>query len=150
MKRILIFGILMGVFSILSCGEIEEAIFKDVKGIFKGTTKEYLNVTIDISKQEKDKLEGIVKFEVNPAKVPEGDTLVKYLPTKDSDFKGEIVINKVVLTTTEYTVKIDNKDVPIKIVFDLTRSDDGKKLSGEMTFSGIEELGKIPIEVTKQ
>ncbi|MCX7958138.1 MAG: hypothetical protein N3B13_03750 [Deltaproteobacteria bacterium] len=150
MKKVLVFTVLSFILFLFACDELEDAIFKDVKGVFKGTTKEYLNITIDISKQDKDKLEGTVKFEINQAKVPEGDTLVKYIPTKDSNFTGEIVVNKVVLTTNEYTVKVNETDVPIKIVFNLERSEDGKKLTGNMTFSGVSELGEIPIEVTKQ
>lgn len=137
-------------FFVFACDEIEETIFKDVKGVYKGVTKEYLTLTIDISKQDKDKLEGVVKFEINQAKVPEGDTLAKYIPTKDSNFTGEIVVNRVVLTTNEYTVKVNETDVPLKIVFKLDRSEDGKKLTGNMTFSGIDDLGEVPIEVTKQ
>ncbi len=150
MKKVLVLVFLSFVFCLFACDELEDAVFKDVKGVFKGTTKEYLNITIDISKQDKDKLEGTVKFEINQAKVPEGDTLAKYIPTKDSNFTGEIVISKVVLTTNEYTVKVNETDVPIKIVFNLDRSDDGKKLTGNMTFSGVDELGEIPIDVTKQ
>lgn len=150
MKKFSLLLVLLAAFVFSSCDEIEDAIFKDVKGVFKGTTKEYLNVTIDISKQDKDKLEGTVKFEINQAKVPEGDTLAKYIPTKDSNFTGEIVINRVVLTTNEYTVKVNETDIPIKIVFNLDRSDDGKKLTGNMTFSGVDDLGEVPIDVTKQ
>ncbi len=146
MKKALIFIVLSLVFAFFACSEI----FKDVKGVFKGTTKEYLNITIDITKQDRDKLEGTAKFEINQAKVPEGDTLAKYIPAKDSAFTGEIVISKVVLTTTEYTVKINETDVPIKIRFNLDRSDDGKKLTGNMTFLGFNDLGEVPIEVTKQ
>ncbi len=150
MKRVSVLVILLAIFMFYACDEVADAVFKDVKGVFKGTTKEYLNITIDISKQDKDRLEGTVKFEINQAKVPEGDTLVKYIPSKDSAFTGEIVLNRVVLTTDEYTAKVNDKDVPVKIVFSLDRSDDGKKLTGNMTFSGISDLGEIPIEVTKQ
>ncbi len=150
MKRLFSLSLMLFMLLVYSCGELEEAIFKDVQGVFKGTSKEYLNITINISKQDKDRLEGNVKFEINQEKVPEGDTLAKYIPTKESAFTGEIVISKVLLTTNEYTVKIDEKDVPIKIVFYLDRSGDGKKLTGNMTFSGISDIGEIPIEVTKQ
>lgn len=150
MKRMFLFSMLFLMFFVFACDEIEETIFKDVKGVYKGVTKEYLTLTIDISKQDKDKLEGVVKFEINQAKVPEGDTLAKYIPTKDSNFTGEIVVNRVVLTTNEYTVKVNETDVPLKIVFKLDRSEDGKKLTGNMTFSGIDDLGEVPIEVTKQ
>ncbi|MGB9600016.1 MAG: hypothetical protein ACPL7I_05645, partial [Myxococcota bacterium] len=101
MKRVSVLVILLAIFMFYACDEVADAVFKDVKGVFKGTTKEYLNITIDISKQDKDRLEGTVKFEINQAKVPEGDTLVKYIPSKDSAFTGEIVLNRVVLTTDE-------------------------------------------------
>lgn len=150
MRKIVVFVVMLILSGMISCSEVENAVFKDVKGIYKGTSKEYLNITINISEQNKDSLKGSIKFEVNPAKIPEGETLVKYLPDKESDFTGEIVLNKVVLTTTEYTVKVNETDVPIKIVFNLTRSEDGTRLTGNMTFSGISDLGEIPIDVTKQ
>jgi len=150
MKKVFGLFLVIMVFTLFSCSEIEDAVFKDVKGVFKGISKDYLTITIDISKQDKDKLEGTVKFEVNKDKIPEGDTLIKYLPDKDSNFTGEIALSHVLLTTTEYKVTVDSSEIPIKIVFNLDRSEDGKKLTGNMTFSGVSELGEVPIDVTKQ
>jgi|GEM_PF-2026071 len=150
MKRISALFVVVLLFIIYSCNEVEEAVFKDVKGVYKGVAKAYLTITIDISKQDKDKLEGMVKFEVNKEKLPEGDTLIKYLPTEDSVIKGEIALSHIVLATTEYKVTVDSKEVPVSIVFEFTRSEDGKKLLGNMTFSGVSDLGEIPVELTKQ
>ncbi len=150
MKKSMIVAFVAILLMVYSCSEIEDALFKDVKGTFKGTSKEYLNITIDITKQDKDKLEGTVKFEVNPAKVPEGDTLVKYIPDKDSAFTGEIVTSHVVLTTSEYFLNVNDTNLNLHLIFNLDRSEDGKKLTGNMTFSGIDDLGEVPIDVTKQ
>lgn len=150
MKKSMVLVFLSIVFLLYSCSEIEDTFFPDVKGTFKGISKEYLGITINISKQDKDKLEGTVRFEINQAKVPEGDTLSKYIPNKDSTFTGEIITSHLVLTTNEYTVKVNDADVNLKIVFNLVRSEDGKRLTGTMTFSGISDLGEVPIDVTKQ